>query len=57
MFSLHIERCIFLALTLASSLGCQYGVLACGLLFVVKRHCMLAHCNTVPFVLSSLFVL
>ena len=46
-----------LALTLASSLSYQSGVVVCGVLFVVMRHCMLAHCNAVPFVLASLFVL
>ena len=56
MFSLHIERLLSLALTLASSLSYQSGVVVCGHYFVVMRHCMLAHCNAVPFVLSSLFV-
>ena len=46
-----------LALTLASSLTCQSGVVVCGPLCVVMRHYMCAHCNAVPFVLSSLFVL
>ena len=46
MSSLHIERCFSLALTLASSLGCQSGVVVCGPLFVVMRHCMPALCNT-----------
>ena len=46
-----------LALTLASTLSYQSGVVVCGPLFVVMRHYILAHCNAVPFVLSSLFVL
>ena len=45
------------ALALATSMSCQSDVVVCGPLFVVMCHCMLAHCNAVPFVLSSLFVL
>ena len=55
--SVSIENVVLsLALTLASSLSCQSGVVVCGTWFVVMRHCMFAHCNAVPFVLSSLFV-
>ena len=42
---------------IAISLNCQCGVVVCDILFVVMRHGMLAHCNTVPFVISSLFVI
>ena len=46
-----------LALALASRLSCQSDVIVCGHLFVMMRHGMIAHCNAVSFVLSSLFVL
>ena len=48
---------VVLSLTLASSLGCQSGLVVCGPLFFVMRHDMLAHYNVVSFVRSSLFVL
>ena len=41
MFSLHIERCIFFTLTLASSFGCQSGAVVCGPWYVVVCHGML----------------
>ena len=45
------------ALALVTFLSCHSDVVVCGPFFVVMRHCMLAHCNAVTFVLSSLFVL
>ena len=56
--SVYISNFVLsVALTLASSLSYQSSVVVRGHLFVVVRHHMLSHCNAVPFVLSSLFVL
>ena len=50
MFSLHIERCTFFGIDISF----LPALSVCGTLFVVMRYCMLAHCNDVSFVLSSL---
>ena len=45
MFSLHIERGTFLGINI--SFLRELSVWCCCLLFVVMRHCMLAHCNAI----------
>ena len=57
MFSIHIDRSTFLGIDISFLLelsvwcSCMWSLVCCD------ASCMLAHCNAVPFVLSSLFVL
>ena len=55
MFSLQIERCIFHVIAISYPLELSIWC-SCLWSFVVMRHCMLAHCNNVLFVLLSVSV-
>ena len=56
IFSLHIDCCTFLGIAISFLLELSVWCSVCGPYFMM-RNCMLAHCNAVPFVISSLFVL
>ena len=55
--SVSIDRCTFLGIAISFLLELSVWCSCLWSLICVMRHCMLAHCNAVPFVLSSLFVL